>query len=70
MIEKVLEAYEARVAGEKTFMQKLEQMDKITKMVFWGIIFSAFVILVLTFLVRSQVMLFVMITYGAIIYIY
>lgn len=33
MIEKVLEAYEAKVTGRKTFMQKLAMMDTITKIV-------------------------------------
>lgn len=69
MIEKVLEAYEVKVAGRKTFMQKLKRMDTITKIIFWGVIVSASVLSILPFIIPAQNMLIMMIAYGAIIYI-
>lgn len=69
MIEKVLEAYESKVSGRKTFMQKLAKMDTITKIVFWGVIVSASIIFILAFIIPAQIMLITMCAYGAIIYI-
>lgn len=45
MIEKLLEAYEAKTAGKRTFMEKLAKMDRLTKILFWGIIVSAIIVL-------------------------
>lgn len=69
MIEKVLEAYEAKVAGKKTFVEKLAEMDIITKIVFWGVIVSAVVLFVLAFFMSSKAMLITMCAYGAILYV-
>lgn len=69
MIEKVLEAYEARVTGRKTFMQKLAMMDTITKIVLGGVSISAVILLIMAFLIPAQILLITMIAYGAIVYI-
>ena len=65
MIEKVLEAYEARIVGRKTFAQKLSKMDKITKAVFWGVIISAIVLFICGFIIPKPALLVVMSVYGA-----
>lgn len=69
MIEKVLEAYEAKVTDGNTFIQKLARMDTITKIVFGGVIVSAATLFILAFIIPSQIMLIAMSTYGAIIYL-
>ena len=69
MIEKVLEAYEARIVGRKTFAQKLSKMDKITKAVFWGVIISAIVLFICGFIIPKPALLVVMSVYGAVVYI-
>lgn len=67
MIEKVLEAYEEKIAN-KTFKQKLKRMDKITKIVFWGIILSPIVFGVCYFIIPKAVWLIVVSAYGAVAY--
>lgn len=69
MIEKVLEAYEAKVTGRKTFMQKLARMDTITKIVLGGVAIGAVILLIIAFLIPPQILLIVMISYGVIVYI-
>ena len=69
MIEKVLEAYEAKVTGRKTFMQKLAMMDTITKIVLGGVVIGAVLLFIIAFLVPAQILLIVMISYGVIVYI-
>ena len=61
MIEKLLEAYEAKTAGKRTFMEKLAKMDRLTKILFWGIIVSAIIVLGLSLFLQSQAMFIVMI---------
>lgn len=69
MIEKVLEAYEAKVTGRKTFMQKLAMMDTITKIVLGGVVIGAVLLFIIVFLVPAQIILIITSTYGAVIYI-
>ena len=69
MIEKVLEAYEAKVTGRKTFMQKLAMMDTITKIVLGGVVIGAGLLFIISFLVPAQIILIITSTYGAVIYI-
>lgn len=69
MIEKVLEAYEAKVTGRKIFMQKLAMMDTITKIVLGGVSIGAVILLIIAFLIPAQILLITMIAYGAIVYI-
>ena len=69
MIEKLLEAYEAKTAGKRTFMEKLAKMDRLTKILFWGIIVSAIIVLGLSLFLQSQAMFIVMIIYVIIIYV-
>ena len=69
MIEKVLEAYEAKVTGRKTFMQKLAMMDTITKIVLGGVVIGAVLLFIIAFLVPAQIILIITSTYGAVIYI-
>ena len=68
MIEKVLEAYEAKVTGRKTFMQKLAMMDTITKIVLGGVVIGAVLLFIIAFLVPAQIILIITSTYGAVIY--
>lgn len=67
MIETVLDAYEEKIAEKSTFIKKLAKLDKITKILFWGIIISAITISCLTLLMQSQAMLITMIIYVVII---
>ena len=69
MIEKLFEAYEAKTAGKRTFMEKLAKMDRLTKILFWGIIVSAIIVLGLSLFLQSQAMFIVMIIYVIIIYV-
>ena len=68
MIEKVLEAYEAKVTGRKTFMQKLAMMDTITKIVLAGVIIGAVLLFIIAFLIPPQIILITTSAYGAVIY--
>lgn len=69
MIAKVLEAYEAKMSGKRTLMEKLAKMDRLTKTIFWGIMVSAVIVLGLAFLRQSQALFIVMIIYVVIIHI-
>lgn len=69
MIEKVLEAYEAKVTGRKTFMQKLAMMDTITKIVLAGVIIGAALLFIIAFVIPPQIILIATSAYGAVIYI-
>lgn len=69
MIEKVLDAYEAKITGKSTFMDKLARMDKLTKILFWGIIISAIFILGMTLIIQSQILVMMMIGYVVGVYL-
>ena len=69
MIEKVLEAYEAKVTGRKTFMQQLAMMDTITKIVLGGVVIGAVLLFIIAFLVPAQIILIITSPYVAVIYI-
>lgn len=69
MIEKVFEAYEAKITGRKTFMQKLAMMDTITKIVLVGFIIGAVLLFIIAFLIPPQIILVTTSAYGAVTYI-
>ncbi len=69
MIEKVLEAYEAKIAGKSTFIEKLSRMDLLTKVLFWGVIISAVIISGLALFIQSQTIVIILVLYVGFIYI-
>ena len=69
MIEKVLDAYEAKITGKSTFIEKLSRMDWLTKVLFWGVIISAIIILGLALFIQSQTIVIILVLYVGFVYI-
>lgn len=69
MIEKVLEAYEAKTAVKGSFWEKLNKMDRLMKIVFLGSVASGVVVLGLALFIHTQAVFIAMIVYIFIIYI-
>lgn len=63
MIEKLLEAYEAKVTEDKTLQKKLKDLDRITKVFVWISLISGLVIFSIFIFKPSEIMLLIIAIY-------
>ena len=69
MIEKVLEAYIAKTAGERSLWEKIKGMNLLMQLIFWGNIGGGLVVIGINFFIQSQTNLIILIVYVIVLYI-
>lgn len=69
MIEKVLEAYEARTVGKENFRQRFRKMDRITQIAFGGSILGGITAFGIYIFYQSMGTLLIVVAYVAVLYI-